>query len=281
MAEFLSQDEIDDLLNIAESNEDNSNDCFIDNKIGSLFSKDRESPFLSQEEIEELLGISESDEDVCINIDNDKFILNNHDYILAYGGDGTLLRAIKEFKHLEKPFYGQAAGTVNFLMNEEGEPNVIHKSKKFDLIKVLVFCHDDLVKTIEVFNEVCIGGDMSSWITFDVEEKDEFFGTFKGSGLIISTPQGSTGINKNNNGSVLPLSSNLWSITGDKTNRKIEYVIKPRKTVIKVESRTPVTVWGDGLNYVIENVKEVHISKGDSVRVIFNNYNEFKRKRRI
>lgn len=215
--------------------------------------------------------------------DTNKYIVENDNFISAFGGDGTLLRAINLFKDKGKPFFGVARGTVSFLMNKEQKPIDV-KTKTFNLIKVKVkyknSCDMELSKTFQAFNDVCIGGDMSTWIEFDVNEKDEFFGTFKGGGLIISTPQGSTGINKNNNGSVLPLSSNLWSITGDKTDRKIEVVMKPRKTVIKVKSRFDVKVWVDGTNHIVDGVTEVIITKGDSVKVMFNNYSEFKRKRR-
>ena len=215
-------------------------------------------------------------------------------YIHAHGGDGTLLRAIFKYKDLGLPFFGSAGGTENFLMNEKHCVDNNHIVKKLNTIKVKIsyknlerdmsdiFDHYvDKEVEFEAFNDIMIGGDMNSWITFDVEEKDNFIGSFKGGGLIISTPQGSTGINNNNNGSIIPLSSNLWSITGDKTNRKIEYVIKPRRTLIKVDSRTPVTVWIDGSNKIIQNIKEIIISKGTSVQVIFNDFHTFKSKRRL
>lgn len=230
----------------------------------------------------------------CDEFDTKKFIKVYSSYIHAHGGDGTLLRAIFKYKDLGLPFFGSAGGTKNFLMNRSHCVEDNHTIKKLNTIKVKVLYKNlerdmssiddhyvDREVEFEAFNDVMIGGDMNSWVTFDVEEKDNFIGTFKGGGLIISTPQGSTGINKNNNGSIIPLSSNLWSITGDKTNRKIEYVIKPRKTSIKVDSRTPVTVWIDGSNKIIQNVKEVVVSKGTSVQVIFNDFHTFKTKRRL
>jgi NAD kinase len=224
--------------------------------------------------------------------DSNKYIECMGDYIKVVGGDGTLLRAINMFRDMNLPFFGVGAGTVNFLMNDSNIVSDDVKYKKFDLIKVKVTYdyHEvntglgmpiEKTETFQAFNDVMIGGDMNSWIKFDVKEKDDFFGEFKGGGLIFSTPQGSTGINKNNSGSVLPLSSKLWSITGDKTNRPIEYVIKPRKTVVNVESRSNIKVWVDGDRHVINNVKSIEVTRGDSVTVMFNDYNKFKRKRRL
>jgi len=230
--------------------------------------------------------------------DKNKLIMDAGDCIIAKGGDGTILKAIYRYANLGKPFFGVAAGTVNFLMNEEDYIDANHKVKQFDRIKVEVTYEVEppmgvstfyknhrfvpvKTETFMAFNDVCIGGDMNSWIDFDIKEKDGLFGEVKGGGLIISTPQGSTGINKSNRGSVLPLTASLWSITGDKTTSEISYVIKPRKIDIVPTSRTPVTVWIDGANKIIENVTNVRISKGDKVEVIFNKWAEFIKKRRL
>lgn len=213
--------------------------------------------------------------------DKDKKITENDEYITAIGGDGTLLRAINLYKSKGKPFLGVAKGSVNFLMNKDNIVNSNSKYKKMNLIKVTATCQNGDTHITQAFNDIMLGGDMNSWINFDVEDRDDIFGSFKGGGMIISTPQGSTGINKNNQGPILPLSSNLWVITGDKTNRRIEYVIEPRKMSIRVDSRTPITLWADGINNVIQNVRHITVTKGDDVTVIFNDYDEFIRKRRI
>lgn len=223
--------------------------------------------------------------------DTDKKIVEKDGYIYAIGGDGTLLKAINKFRDKGKPFYGIAAGTVNFLMNSAPFPTKDHVVKKFSLIEVeitrIIYNKLDnnneveITETFQAFNDIMIGGDMNSWVDFKVKEKDDIFGKFMGGGLIISTAQGSTGINKNNNGTILPLSSEMWSITGDKTNRKIDYVIKPTNMKIKVSSRNSVKVWVDGANHIVDNVKSITVKKGVSVEVIFNDYRSFKKKRRL
>ena len=50
---------------------------------------------------------------------------------------------------------------------------------------------------------------------------------------------------------------------------------------ISTKSRTPVTVWVDGSNNIVENVTSIELSKGDSVEVIFGDYQNFKKKRRL
>jgi len=219
--------------------------------------------------------------------DENKYIKLFEKVVIAKGGDGTLLNAIRLFRKKNVPFFGVNAGTVGFLMNDDLPTQFeTYKLKKFSLIKVKVSFKDYnsqciVEKEFQAFNDIMLGGDMNSWIHFDIKEKDDFFGKFSGGGIIISTPQGSTGINKNNGGVILPLSSALWSITGDKTSRKIEYVIKPRKISIDCFSRTPITLWVDGQNYIIKDVTSIEITRGDSVEVLFSNYDDFKKRRRI
>jgi NAD kinase len=230
--------------------------------------------------------------------DKNKTIVETDKFIIAKGGDGTLLRAIYDFADLGKPFFGSAAGTVNFLMNKEDAPIEGAVIKDLRRIKVIIeYTKDNFEKDVQnyfdnteskqtvfyAFNDVCISdeGGMNAWIDFEIEEKDCIFGNIQGGGLIISTPQGSTGINKTNQGTILPLSSNQWSITGDKTTRNVDCVVKPRKTVITPHSRKSIIVWIDGDKAIIKNVKTITIEKGDKVQVIFNNYNEFKVKRRV
>lgn len=223
--------------------------------------------------------------------DDNKFIQETETHIIAKGGDGTLLKAIKMHKDKSKPFFGIGAGTLNFLMNSEHKISPTAKYKKFNLIKVKVYYSykiDDVngptiptISEYQGFNEVMIGGSMNSYIHFNVYDKDNIIGEISGGGLIVSTAQGSTGINKNNGGTISPLSSNNWIITGDKTTRQINYVLEPSKTTICASSRTTISVWIDGANKIIDNVSKIELSKGDKVTVIFNDYNDFKKKRRI
>ena len=231
--------------------------------------------------------------------DEPYYSIEDADIIACGGGDGTLLKTINKYRHLNKPFWGVNAGTVGFLMNDDyawkyRADEVM--TKKLELIKVSVTYTTEVpdgklgniydkeikvTKEFQAFNDVMLGGNMNSWIEFTVIKADNFIGDFKGGGVIISTPQGSTGINKNNNGAILSLASKLWSVTGDKTNRKINYVIKPTETIIGVASRNPVTLWVDGATHIIQNVKEITLTVGDTVEILFGDYETFNSKRSL
>ena len=211
---------------------------------------------------------------------NNKYkIIEYTNWIKVYGGDGTMLKAVNKYQKLNKPFFGIGKGTMNFLMNKDEEILTPH-SIELNLIGINI--DDNKIQT--AFNEIMIGGDMSSWITFNVFDNDEIIGKFKGGGIIISTSQGSTGINKNNGGTILPLSSKNWIITGDKTNRKINYIIEPQELKISFISRNNVYIWIDG-----RKIKKFERNKDYQIKILptnkkvilwFNNIHEFKRKRK-
>lgn len=216
------------------------------------------------------------------------------DMIVCAGGDGTLLKTVKAYIGLGIPVYGINAGTVGFLMNNISQYNFIadvlerevFDTKSLRTIKATILQKnnaknntDNTKKTFYGFNEIAIGGSMMDWIDFSIDSK-VLPESFKGGGMIISTPQGSTGINVNNQGVVIPIDSKQWVVTGDKTNIHLSTVIKPRYTKIEVQSRQRVTCWVDGVNGdVINNILSVILEKGPSVLIAFSDINDFIAKR--
>lgn len=223
--------------------------------------------------------------------DSKKYIQESNKYIIAKGGDGTLIRAIHMHKDKNKPFFGIASGTVNFMMNSESEIQPTAVIKKFQLLNIEIMykkeiynlrghveSYDDVFETVQAFND-CIIGEFNAWIDFKSRHDESILGDFKGAGIIISTAQGSTGANKNNNGTILPLGSKLLSVTGVMTNRRIDHIIENTGLIIDCESRGNIKIGIDGSYRVIDNVRSVKITRGADVEIIFNNYEDFKRKR--
>ena len=208
--------------------------------------------------------------------ENDKYkVIEYTNWFKVFGGDGTLLRAINKYHTSNKPFFGIGNGTKNFLMNKE------------KTIKNPTYIEFNLLETNNqiAFNEFMIGNTISDWIEFEVYDKDGIIGNFKGGGLIISTPQGSTGINKSADGVILPLESKDWVITGILTDRKIHYVIEPQKLKIRFKSRNMEHLWADGRivdTFYPDTWSEITISQSEKkVTLVFNDIDDFKKRRRI
>ena len=213
--------------------------------------------------------------------DSEKYIQETDTHIIARGGDGTLIRAIHMHSDKGKPFFGIAAGSLNFLMNNESTISETATIKKLQLLNIEVQYLDNNIlvsETVQAFNDIAIGN-FNSWINFNCYHDESILGDFKGAAVIISTAQGSTGANKNNNGTILSLSSKLLSVTGVMTNRRIDHCIENTGLFIECTSRDNIKIGIDGSYRVIEDVKSVNITRGSDVEVIFNDYEEFKRKR--
>ena len=213
--------------------------------------------------------------------DSEKYIQEKETYIEAKGGDGTLIRAIHTHSDKGKPFFGIAAGSLNFLMNNESTISETATIKKLQLLNIEVqYLDGDILvsDTFQAFNDVVIGN-FNAWIDFKSEHDESILGDFKGAAVIVSTAQGSTGANKNNNGTILSLGSKLLSVTGVMTNRRIDHCIENTGLIISCESRGNIKIGIDGSYRVIDNVQRVKITRGADVEVIFNDYEAFKIKR--
>ena len=96
---------------------------------------------------------------------------------------------------------------------------------------------------------------------------------------MISTAQGSTGANKNNHGTIIPLSSKHWAVSGVMTNRNINYVIESTSLEINCTSRGNIKINVDGKHFEADGVSKVILKRGPIVEVIFNDVLKFKKKR--
>ncbi|MFA6525954.1 MAG: NAD(+)/NADH kinase [Candidatus Buchananbacteria bacterium] len=141
--------------------------------------------------------------------------------IPVVGGDGALLDAIHERYAIQLPFFGINRGTCGFLLNPIGTKEELVKAlESFDdwrlielqMLRIKLKLLDGSIKEIFAFNDFfvkALSGEISGVV------RGEHFPeqTFRGDGLIVSTPQGSTAYNKSAGGSILPLGKGLMAVT--------------------------------------------------------------------
>ncbi|UOE93140.1 NAD kinase [Alkalihalobacillus sp. LMS39] len=134
--------------------------------------------------------------------------------VITVGGDGTLLHAFHHYKHRleETAFVGIHTGHLGFYadwMPEEVEKLVIHIAKtpyqivEYPLLEVVIRHHGDSdYENYLALNE-CTVKTLEGSLVCDVDIKGDNFETFRGDGLCISTPSGSTAYNKALGGAIL------------------------------------------------------------------------------
>jgi len=215
----------------------------------------------------------------------------NPDLILVSGGDGALLHAIQQYNNLQVPFLGRAAGTLNFLMNNFTDPNLVLHNIIEGKDELHYFTTTSLKTEIlnagakqlvgQAINEVVIGSNLMGYHHFTINSADGSFANFeiKGSGLCLSTDLGSTGYNFNLGGSVLPLGSDLLNLSGIVCNRYLNDILSIQSIEIVAVSRgKSVDLYLDGIENKI-HPGAIVISKGSPIKIAFVDEHQFYQKR--
>ena len=138
----------------------------------------------------------------------------NPDLVISVGGDGTFLEAFHRYAHRlkETAFIGIHTGHLGFYADwlpDELEKLIIEIAKtpfqviEYPLLEVIIRLKGGGEENrILALNEAMIKTAEGS-VVFDVEIRGEHFETFRGDGLCISTPSGSTAYNKALGGAII------------------------------------------------------------------------------
>lgn len=125
--------------------------------------------------------------------------------IVVLGGDGTMLRAIKEHYKKNLPFLGINFWHKWFLLNAKDiiQPNISYVERKYPLIEVEIESNGITKKAIAV-NEIDIRGGNGKMISLDISLSKRQAINIEWDGIIVSTPAGSTGYNSSLGGPIIP-----------------------------------------------------------------------------
>jgi len=130
------------------------------------------------------------------------------DFIVALGGDGTLISVSRRAYKFDKPVLGINAGNLGFLTDinpenvEEFLDNFLKENYRIDKRMVIEIEYKE--NLLYAFNDVVISKDViSSMINIQIDTNESFLNTYRGDGLIISTPTGSTAYNLSAGGPVV------------------------------------------------------------------------------
>lgn len=160
----------------------------------------KESTEMMAREIADLLGRR----DIQVEVDNGyvpECFSKNLDLIVVLGGDGTILRAARQYAHQGTPILGINMGTVGFLSNIEVNEfyqyldRIIQGDYILDermMLEVTVYDDKKISEKFFCLNEVVIKSKTQRMISFDLAIGGERSNYYRGDGVIISTPTGST-----------------------------------------------------------------------------------------
>lgn len=152
-----------------------------------------------------------------------EFDEENPEIVISIGGDGTLLHAFHRFAHKldEVAFVGIHTGHLGFYADwkpSELEKLVLSIAKRdynvveYPLLEVQVHRHNSESSTYLALNEATIKS-LDVTLVMDVELNGNHFERFRGDGLCVSTPSGSTAYNKALGGAIIHPSLQAFQIT--------------------------------------------------------------------
>lgn len=215
------------------------------------------------------------------------------DLVISIGGDGTFLEAFRRYVNkLDKTaFLGVHTGHLGFYTDwtsNEIEKLVIEIAKtpfhvvEYPLLEVTIrFSDNEKPFQALALNETTIKTVEGS-VVFDVQIRGEHFETFRGDGLCISTPSGSTAYNKALGGGILHPSLEAIQMTeiASINNRVFRTIGSPlilpkhHTCLLKPLRKDSFIIAVDHITKTYENVKSIQCRVAKE-RVRFVRYRQF------
>ena len=134
-----------------------------------------------------------------------EWMCENVDFLVSLGGDGTLLSLVRRSYGYNKPVLGINAGNLGFLADIRIDDvdnfllNLLDGNYRIDermMIEGYILKEDGDKKEFFAFNDVVITRPaIAKMAKINASIDGEWFNTYRGDGLIISTPTGSTAYN--------------------------------------------------------------------------------------
>ncbi|MYL59272.1 NAD kinase [Virgibacillus halodenitrificans] len=211
---------------------------------------------------------------------------NEANIIVSIGGDGTFLQAVRKSGFRQNCLYAGITRTdesglyCDFNLDNFNEllhtfRNEEMEVRRFPVIKVEV----NGESSFYCLNEVSVRSTIIKSIVIDVLIDDDYFETFRGDGLIVATPTGSTGYNKSTHGAVIDPKipciqvSELASINNNRyrTLGSSFVLNKDRKLTLRIrqDGNDYPIVGLDNEAYSIKNIQDLTISlEGNVIKTV-------------
>lgn len=165
-------------------------------------------------------------------------------YIVCFGGDGTILNAATIIKDTEVPIIGINTGRLGFLATISKNKiatlldKIMKKNYKISNRSLLhIKSSDTSINTPLALNEISVSAkENTSMINVKVFLNNKYLNTYWADGLIIATPTGSTGYSLSCGGPIVMPESNNFIITPIAPhNLNVRPLIVSDQNIIKLE----------------------------------------------
>jgi NAD+ kinase len=132
--------------------------------------------------------------------------------VIVLGGDGTIIKAITEYRSKRTVYLGLNMGTMGFLASEHSKSMFIEVLQKvldneFIISKRIalsgsLFRNNEEIETLFAVNDISIQSLVGN-VSLSISVNGQFSQKVKGGGVLVSSPTGSTGTNLSAKGPVV------------------------------------------------------------------------------
>lgn len=207
------------------------------------------------------------------------FVYDDPEIIVVLGGDGTMLRAIRQLWRQRLPFYGLNAGHIGFLLNDSTVMSFWEQELQLHQLPLLWVettppdgeCSDSLA-----FNDCWLEREsgQTAWIEVSVNGKVRM-PKVVADGMLVATAAGSTSYARAMGAVPLPLNAPLLTLAG--SNVLIpefwQPAVLPSNTVVKLRnldlSKRPLRGFIDGVAHGHVEEMTIRISRVAAVELLF------------
>lgn len=211
--------------------------------------------------------------------------------VIAIGGDGTMLEAFHHYYRPEVAFVGLHTGKLGFYADWDREEagDLLHhilnsepKIVEYPLIEV-TFEMKHGNRSFYALNETIIKSKNLSTFVMEVWINEKRFESFRGDGMILSTPSGSTAYNHSVGGAILHPAfeamqvSELAAINNREFRTLNRPFILPKHHLLDLYPKNPgrdILVGIDGVEYAFSGLTRVR-AKVAEAKVSFARYRPF------
>lgn len=222
----------------------------------------------------------------------------NPEIVVSIGGDGTMLQAFHRYiDQLDQiAFVGIHTGHLGFYADWQSDElsNLVQlmadsiskdgsdpRRVSYPLVELTITRDNGLIENYVALNEFTLKG-IDGTIVAQIDINDERFEMFRGDGICISTPSGSTAYNKSLNGALVHPSieaiqmAEIASINNRVFRTLGSSIVLPKHHHIDIYSRKQqrLMVTIDHVNIPMDNVASVRCSVADK-KVTFIRYRPF------
>jgi NAD+ kinase len=203
--------------------------------------------------------------------------LSEAEIIVAVGGDGAMLNALRESISSNLPVFGLNRGNIGFLMNNFSEFDLIKRLEKAK--EIIVHPLEMLVSDVEnneykemAVNEVSIfrSTHQSAMISIKIDETERL-SELTCDGIMVATPVGSTAYNLSAHGPIIPIDSEILALTPISPFRPRSWrgALIKNKSIIEFEINNPklrpVSASADSRE--VKNVTKVKIYQRNDINL--------------